>query len=141
MPEDKLQELLLELQDELSIIAQQSDKRNTNLQVQMDDCVEEVDKRIKKRWNWLLGIILAAGVATGVLGFEVWERQYDRVNELHEHVIRMEQKIEFLKELTLKKHDLYDKMEMLRKEREAALDKLVKELKEEIDKLHPRRKK
>lgn len=141
MPEDKLQIILEELQNELSIIAQQSDKHNTNLQVRMDDCVEKVDQKMRKRWNWLIGTVLTVFLALGVVGFETWERQYDRVNRIHEHLIRLEQRQNSLKENTLRKHELYDKIELLRNERENRIDNLLRQLREEIDNLHPRGKK
>ena len=145
MPEDteRQEQLLEELEEIVSQLAQQTDSKTTNLRVFMEEQDKKADAREKKRWAWFLTIVTSILLGLLVLGFETWERQYDRVNEMQKALIKIEQRQGFIQDQMLKKYEFKERLADLHRlrdqDREKALDRIVEELKEEIDKLQPRK--
>jgi len=149
MPEDEIQnKLLLEIEELMSLLAQQTDKRSTNLQLQIEGCKDEVDRQVKKKWHWFLGIVGTVVVSFGVLAIEMWERYYDRVSNVEKSISIIEKRQERILDKMITYSELRSESVQVRREMEKhvkeEIDKVenkLEKVKDKIEQLHPRRSK
>lgn len=135
MIKDKQDLLLSELEELIAQLAQQTDSKTTNLQVYVEEQRKEVDAKDRKRWAWFLTIVTSVILAIGVLTFEMWERQYDRISNLGREVTKNVQSIDYLKDQMLRRYELREKLDELSKQRDIVRDKKDVELLQIVQKL------
>lgn len=144
MPEKKLQELNENFENLLSILAQQTDARSTNLQVQLEGIKEDLEKQLRSKWNWLIGIVISIAIAFLVLGFEMWERNYDRVARLQEciNLVQKQQERILVNRVSHSelKAEIADMLKKIDDEREKDLDKLKNQVEKEMERRYNREK-
>lgn len=150
MPDDakeKRQQIVDDLEDLISQLAQQSDSRATNLQVMIEEQGKQIEasaeKREKRRWAWFSSVILGLIIALTIAGVEAWERNYAKIAEIQADMARIEQRQKFIKEQTLQKYEFQSMLLELHRARDEArreiLDQLEKDLRKEMKELHPRK--
>lgn len=123
-----------DLQDLISLLAQQADKRSTNLQVNIESLEQNIAERDKRRWRWFLVVVSSVAVAFFILGFETWERHYDRLAKISQEVVIIQQKQEAIQDKMVKRIDLQEKLiELISKDKE--FEKEIEKLKQEIETL------
>jgi hypothetical protein len=130
--QDREIQLLDELEDIVSLLAQQTDSKTTNLQVGIEQQKKLLDEQDKRRWRWFVIVTTSVLIALGVLSFEVWERQYDRINSVEKQVIKIDSSIGTLKGGLLKKYEFREELEEHRKKAAEDWDKKDRELEERI---------
>jgi hypothetical protein len=135
MIKDKQDLLLSELEELLAQLAQQTDSKTTNLQVDIEEQRKAVDDRDRRRWAWFLAIATSVLLAIGILTFEMWERQYDRITALGREVTVNAQTVNNLKDQMLKRYELRDRIAEVEKQRDLVRDKNDTELGKLIDHL------
>lgn len=122
-----------DIEELFSELAQQTDARTTGLQLLIEKQAKASEDREKRRWSWFTGLIISIAAALLILGFETWERHYDRLTSAEKQLIKIDEGLCNLKDIVLKKHELHDMMEQRDKDREQlilrAIDNLRKELK------------
>jgi hypothetical protein len=91
LDEDEFTELVNEL-------AQQTDIKTTNLQVNIEELDKAADGREKKRWKTFLIVASTILIPILIIGFETWERHYDRLNNVRVSIEKQEVVIGYLKE-------------------------------------------
>lgn len=144
MPEetDKLDIIKEELEELISLLVQEEDSRSTNLQLYMEELNKEVERRENRRWVQFLAGVTAVFVGAGYYTLELWERQYDRINSLDKCRVMTEHQLKEIDEVLVSKHEFKERLLELHrerdKERREALENLEREIKTEINKLHPR---
>lgn len=145
MPDKTLEELNQNFENLLSILAQQADARSTNLQVQLEGYKKELEDKIQSKWNWFIGIIFTVIIAFLILGFEMWERNYDRVARVQECVNLVQKQQERIMVNRVSHAELKAELASLLKkiddEREKDMDKLADLLRKEIEGRHKKDKK
>jgi len=145
MPDKTLEELNQNFENLLSILAQQADARSTNLQVQLEGYKKELEDKIQSKWNWFIGIICSIVIAFLILGFEMWERNYDRVARVQECVNLVQKQQERIMVNRVSHAELKAELASLLKkiddEREKDIDKLADLLRKEIEGRHKKDKK
>jgi len=90
-------ELLGELEEIVSQLAQQTDSKTTNLQVYIEEQKKLLDERDHRRWMWFLGISVSILLTLGVLSIEMWERQYDRIACIDKAFVKIDSSLDNLK--------------------------------------------
>lgn len=146
MSEERLQELLQEVEELIGLVAQQTDSRSTNLQVNIEDAQKQLTEVIKKRlWAFMVafvGVVFTVALTFSVLGFEVWERFYDRVSAVEAAVCLIKSTQDEIKQSTITKPELETELYKIHRERDkeraAALAKILEEVRKEIRHLRPR---
>jgi hypothetical protein len=120
--------LLNELEELVSLLAQQTDSKTTNLRVHIEEQKKRVDEEAKRRWRWFLVITSSVLLVVVIAVFEMWERQYDRINTVEKQVIKVDTDLNMFKERVVKKSELIDKLDDFRQKRDMERDKRDKEL-------------
>jgi hypothetical protein len=141
MIKDKQTLLLNELEEIISQLAQQTDSKTTNLQVYIEEQHRALEDKDRRRWIWFVTIATTVLLAIGILIFEMWERQYDRITVLGREVTASAQQITYLKDQMLRRYELRDKISEIEKQRDltrdkndAELAKLITKLEKDLDK-------
>lgn len=143
MPEEhpvKHEQLVEELEELILQLSQQADIRANATQIYAEDA----EKREKKRWGIFLVVVTSVLLGLAIVGFETWERHYERLNELQHKVIRLEDHQSYIRKRMLDRYEFDKRLLEFHKlrdnDRTQALKHLKEELRREIDKLHPRKK-
>lgn len=113
-----------DVEELISILAQQADSRSTNLQVYIEELNQNLAAQEKKRWQWFYGVVTSVLLVLVIFGFEVWERQYDRVSVLCTQVTRIEERVEFIRSNSVGRVEFSEMRRRLDKE----LEKLSQEI-------------
>jgi cell division protein FtsB len=130
--QDRQVQLLDELEDIVSLLAQQTDSKTTNLQVHIEQQKKLLDEQDKRRWRWFAVLTTSVLLAIGVLTFEMWERQYDRINSVEKQIVKTDTSVEALKDNIMKKYEFREQLEDHRKKAEEDRDKKDKDLEDRI---------
>jgi hypothetical protein len=133
--EERQERLLKELEELISQLAQQTDSKTTNLQVNMEDFDKFADTREKKRWRWFIIATTSILIPVLVLGFETWERHYDRLSLVEKQTLRIESQLGLLKDQLINKHEDKEQLDELKKKSDLERDKTDKDLLDMIKKL------
>jgi hypothetical protein len=133
--EERQERLLKELEELISQLAQQTDSKTTNLQVNMEDFDKLADTREKKRWRWFIIATTSILIPVLVLGFETWERHYDRLSLVEKQTLRIESQLGLLKDQLINKHEDKEQLDELKKKSDLERDKTDKDLLDMIKKL------
>lgn len=129
---DRHEQLLDELEDIVSLLAQQTDSKTTNLQVHIEDQRKQLEDQDRRRWTWFVIIVSSVLLVIGILTFEMWERQYDRINSVEKQIVKTDTSVESMKDSILKKYEFREQLEEHRKKAEEDRDKKDKELEDRI---------
>jgi len=118
--------------DLLSELAQQTDKRTTGLQILIERQGRAAEEKDKKRWAWFYAVVLSVFVAVCILGFETWERHYDRLSTVEKQLVRIEESLNNLKDSVVKKNELNDELNKENKERDEIINRAIDNLRREF---------
>jgi hypothetical protein len=130
--QDRHVQLLDELEDIVSLLAQQTDSKTTNLQVHIEQQRKQLEEQDSRRWKWFVIIASSILLAIGIITFEMWERQYDRINSVEKQVVKMDTSIDVLKENSLKKYEFREQLEDYKKKAAEDREKKDKEMEDRI---------
>lgn len=140
---DNHEQLVEELEDLIAQLSQQTDIRSNATQIFAENVEKRAEEREKRRWAWFLVVVTSVVVGVFILGFETWERHYDRLIEIQQRVIKIEESQIFLKEHMVDRYEFDTKLLEMHRLRDYERGEVIKELEEnlkkEIEKLHPRK--